>query len=421
MLLSGATLFDGTGAPFVNDSCVRLENGRIAAVGTRPDFLGSTDEDVLDLSGSWLLPGFIDMHAHVTFGWGPLGPPPYYRSQPAPDLALRAVRTVATMLARGRTTLFEMGGREGVTLALRDAIGRGELPGPRMFVCNQPIAVTGGHSSTVTRADLADGFRAAAGKQLTVNADGADGFRAAARKQLSVGADFVKVMASHEPWDAFDVEPVRAEVSVEEMSAAFNEAREWGKLCAAHATGRKALSRVIEAGVHLVQHGHYLTADIADEMALRGIALTPTLSCYDVQVMSKRISGRTVAEQAWGERQRLLIDGHASGIAAALKAGVSITVGTDVSGIVSEEVRLLRSHGMSAVDSLLACSLNAARAIRMEDELGTVQAGKRADLVVLGSDPLLSPSALDDVRLVVKDGRLYDPRALLVNILPAPD
>jgi imidazolonepropionase-like amidohydrolase len=314
-----------------------------------------------------------------------------------------------------------MGGREGVTLALRDAIGRGELPGPRMFVCNQPIAVTGGHSSTVTRADLADGFRAVARKQLTVNADGADGFRAAARKQLSVGADFVKVMASHEPWDALDVEPVRAEVSVEEMSAAFNEAREWGKLCAAHATGRKALSRVIEAGVHLVQHGHYLTADIADEMARRGVVLTPTLSCYDVQVMSKRVSGRTVTDQAWGERQRILIDGHASGIAAALKAGVSITVGTDVSGIVSEEVGLLRSHGMSAVDSLLACSLNAARAIRMEDELGTVQAGKRADLVVLGSDPLLSPSALDDVRLVVKDGRLYDPRALLVNILPAPD
>lgn len=405
MLILGGTLFDGDESDRIDNCGIRIDNGCIVAVGRRSDFGGPTqNEEVFDCTGRFLMPGLIDMHCHVSnsFGagkpsaveqlTGPNGPggfaPPF---KSAPELTIRAVRTVAVLLALGITSARELGGRLDVPLYLRDAIARAEIPGPNLFVCGQPISITGGHGWTICR-----------------EANGPDDFRLAAREQLKAGADFIKVMASHDPWLMPGPELTRAELSLAEMSAAFNEAHEWGRLACCHAMGSKAISRALEAGVDLVEHGHYLTDDLAEKMASRGVVLTPTLSGYDTQQANPRLQ----RGDAWIASQEVLIPAHKAGVAAAVRAGVRLTVGTDCAGVYAEEVDLIRQLGASPIESLRACTSNAARALRLEREIGYVREGFRADLVVLRADPLVDPYALEDLELVIKAGRALRPAEL---------
>jgi imidazolonepropionase-like amidohydrolase len=172
--------------------------------------------------------------------------------------------------------------------------------------------------------------------------------------------------------------------------------------------GSTAIRRVVESGVDIIEHGQYLTPELAREMARRGVAYTPTLSSYDTQTMHPRF----VRGQAWKTAHDELLAGHAGAIAAALDAGVRILNGTDSVGCYAEEVELLREAGMSAVDSLLACTRYPAEALAMAADVGTVEEGKRADIVILEEDPLADPYALEAVALVLKGGRAYSPSEL---------
>jgi imidazolonepropionase-like amidohydrolase len=294
-------------------------------------------------------------------------------------------------LAKGVTTARDLGGVFDIPLYIRDAIARRDIPGPRLIACRRPISVTGGH-----------------GWFISTEAVGADGFRNAAREQLKAGADFVKCITSHEPVDMPGFEKARAEVTSEEMAAAFEVAHDWGRLACCHATCSTAIARALKAGVDLVEHGHYLTDELAEEMASRNVVLTPTLSTYDVQIMNKRVS----QGEPWAVAHEILIPGHQAAFAAAIRAGVKMTVGTDSLGIYAEEVDLMRRMGMSPRESLFACTSNAARALRMDAEIGSVAEGRIADLVVLRTDPLQDPYALEDIDLVVKDGQVYRPSDL---------
>ena len=390
MLVLGGTLIDTAAGGVIHDSGIRIEGDRILTVGRRPDFgHPPSGEPVVDASGAFVLPGLIDMHLHISASWFE-GDPVKVLNAPVQKATIRAVRTAAVSLAKGVTTARDLGGASDVPLHIRDAIANREIPGPRLFVCGCPVSVTGGHASFMQEAD------------------GADGFRAAARRQLKVGVDFIKVMASHEPWSMPGIEQVRIEATSEEMTAAFDEAHQWGKLAGCHATGTAAITRALRAGVDLLEHGHYLTDELASEMAARGVVFTPTLSTYDVEIMNPRVSHL----EPWAVAYQPLVEGHKAGFRAALKAGVTMTVGTDTFGIYAEEVALMRMMGMSAHDSLRACTINAARALRMEADIGTIESGKIADLVILRTDPLADPWALDDVTLVVKDGMSYTPTEL---------
>jgi imidazolonepropionase-like amidohydrolase len=215
-------------------------------------------------------------------------------------------------------------------------------------------------------------------------------------------------MASHDPYPMPGMEQTCAEMALEEIRAVFNEAQNRGKKTACHAIGSKAISNVLEAGVDVVDHGIYLNDALAERMARQGTYLCPTLSAYCNQTMNPKFQ----RGEAWARAHRVLVRPHEESFKAALRAGVKIVVGTDTTGSYAEELELMRGHGMPAMDTLLGCTSTAAKALGWEDRIGTLEAGKLADLVVLDSDPLTDPWAIEKVFLVIKEGILYRPREI---------
>jgi imidazolonepropionase-like amidohydrolase len=301
------------------------------------------------------------------------------------------------LLAQGITTVRDMGGPGQLHLTVRNAISAGELLGPRMIACGQPLGSTGGH-----------------GWHISVEADGADGLLKAARGQLKRGADFIKVMASDDPWLGSGTEYTRVCLTDDEIRAAFDEAHRWGKLACCHVKGSRALASVLEAGADIIDHGAYLTPDLAAMMAERGVFYDPTLSAH-VQSLHPRFArkSRIVWAREHADANAAMDAASGSALQAAREAGVKLLVGTDTVGSFAEEVVLLRKNGVSAWDSLMACTRWPAEALRLDGDLGTLESGKIADMVAFGSDPATDARALDDVRFVVKGGQILRPDELL--------
>jgi imidazolonepropionase-like amidohydrolase len=384
-------LFDGITPAYRENAGILIENGEIVAVGQRQEFGDMPDVDVVDAGSCYVMPGLINAHVHLTFMYM-VGPTSEQLTRSAADMAFHGSRVASLLLSQGITTARDMGGRFGVPIAARNAIAAGRMLGPRIVSCGQAIAVTGGHAA-----------------YLCVEADGADGFRRAARDQLKRGADFIKVMASHDPWPMPNDQQTRAEMTKDEMEAAFLVAHEWGRLASCHVMGEKAIRRAIQAGVNIIEHGHYLTLELAREMSNNEIYLTPTLSSYDVQTMHPRF-GRGAA---WAAAHMTLVSGHKRALEAALEAGVKLLSGTDSVGCYAEEVALMRAAGLSKVDSLLSCTRFPAKALGMDSTIGTVEPGKTADLVVLNADPLADPYALEQVEIVMQGGVVHRPSDLI--------
>lgn len=391
VIVLAGTLFDGVSTQGESDRAILLEDGLISRIGTKQELVAAApDAEIVDATSGFVMPGLINSHAHVTFMYV-LGTSAQRHGRSAAECMAHAVRLAPILLARGMTTIRDMGGTAGVPLELRRLVEAGSVRGPRILACNQPIAVTGGHGTFIAE-----------------TADGATGFRRAARHQLDLGADFIKVMASHDPCVMSGPEKTRAEASFDEIAAAFEVAHDWGKKAASHVAGPTAISRVLDAGVDIIEHGHYLTAAQAERMVKQGVSYTPTLSSYDVATMHPRFR----RGDGWGEMHNWLVPGHATAFQNALAAGVRILTGTDSVGSYAEEVALMRAGGMLAADTLLACTRWQAEAFGLDDRIGTLEVGKAADIVVLDGDPLADPYALESVVTVFKDGVQYDPEKL---------
>lgn len=391
--IRGGTLIDGTGGPPVDGMIVAIEGARFRAVGREADFdslLKSEDSHIIDARGRWILPGLINMHEHLFFR-EVVGPTQRTMAKGAVALTFYSLRNALVGLRRGWTTVRDMATIGGISLQLRDFIDRGEMLGPRIVACGSPVCVTGGHAF-----------------ELCVEADGADACRRAAREQLKAGADFVKVMASHDPFRMPGPEQTRPEMTIEEIRAVFEEGHRWGKKAACHVMGTVAIANVLDAGADIIDHGIYLNDALAERMARQSTYYTPTLSGYCRQTMNPRFQrGEESARM-----HSLLIEPAMEGFRAAVRAGVKVVTGTDSSGVYAEEVALMREGGMGPMDTLLACTRTAAEALGMADRIGIVAEGKLADLVVLDGDPLADPYALERVHLVVKEGVVYRPEEI---------
>lgn len=393
-IITGGTLIDGTGAAAETGSGIVIDGDRIEAVGPESDLAVLADgAHRIDASGKTILPGLINMHEHLTYR-EVKGHPSYVSHRSAIELTVLAVRNALNGLSRGWTTVSEMASAYGIAQQLRDLINRGDMKGPRIVAAGRPICVTGGHASEA--------------KVLCIEADGPDGCSQATRSNFKAGADFVKAMASHDPYPMPGHEQTRAEMSLEEIRAVYDEARRWGKLAMCHVMGTQAIANVLDAGVNVIHHGIYLDDALAARMANQGTYYCPTLSAYDTQTMHPAFE----RGEPWGRAHSVLVEPHQRSIEAAVRAGVKIVNGTDSTGSYAEEVELLRAAGMSAMDSILACTRYAAEALRLQDEIGTIEVGKVADIVLLDGDPLADPYALQKVELVVKGGVAYRPEEL---------
>lgn len=392
----GGTLIDGTGNAARDNRGLSLSDGRIRSC----DDGGSTSRDKgdveIDATGKWILPGLFNLHEHLAYR-ELVGPTFSSIGREVTDATIISVRNAMNALSRGWTTVVDMGAPHGVALAVKRAIGRGELDGPRVLAVGNPICITGGHASQA--------------RAIAVEADGVDGCRLAARNNLKQGADLLKAMASHDPYCMPGVEQTRAEMSPEEIRSIFAEARRWGKLTSAHVMGTDALHNVLDEDIDLVHHGVYLNEDHAKRMAANGTVFCPTLSAYDRQTMHPAFA----RGEDWAADHQPLVEPHGRSIRIALEHGLKIVIGTDSTGSYGEELELLREAGMSPMDTIVASTRSGAEALRMDAELGTIEPGKVADLIIVDGDPLEDPYAIQQVWKVVQGGAVFSPDALVLE------
>ncbi len=403
LLLDDATLIDGTGAEPRSGIDILLEDGRITAVG--PGLVPPPGAEVIALGGRTVLPGFIDAHVHLTFT-----PPPNFaegvvqemREHDA-DRALRGVRNAWATLSAGFTTVRNVGGTFA-DRALRDAIVAGLVPGPRMLVANHAITITGGHCDDTN--SFHPDVRPSAQDHRWGVADSPDEVRKAVRYQIKHGADVIKVCATGGVMSQGDAVG-SSQMSPAELAAAVEEAVRADRRVAAHAHGTAGIRDAVEAGVHSIEHGSILDASTIELMKARGTVLVPTLSAGE-HVVRAADAGRLSAESA--AKAREIAPLMRRSFASAYAAGVSIALGSDAGvfahGRNGHEFTLMVEEGMAPMDAIVAGTSGAAALLGLDD-VGVVEPGRAADLVVVDGDPLADIERLESPSMVIKGGVVY--------------
>jgi len=391
-------IIDGTGKePF--HGVLFIEGGRIQQVET-DDIPIPGDVKIIDAGEGTILPGLIDAHIHF-IGSRTLDTARWLIE----PVALRAIRTVVDcekLLAAGFTTVRDVG---GLGVYLKRAIAEGEIRGPRILSANKILSQTGGHGD-IHYLPL-DFVREYGFAKIC---DGADQCRQAAREQFREGADFIKICSTGGVMSEKD-KPQSSQFTMEELKAIVEEAQRVGSYVASHAQGAKGVNDALRAGVKTIEHGIYLGDESIELMLQNDAALVTTLAIV------KRICthGEKFNVPAWGlKKAREAYETHKKAIWKAKKAGVKVAVGTDFCsgellpfGKNAEELELLVDLGFTPMEAIVAGTKTAAEAIQMGDELGTLEAGKIADVIIVQGDPLADISCLqgeENVKFVMKEG-----------------
>lgn len=394
-------IFDGVSAE-LREGCVRVAAGTITEVGDGPE----PGDRVIDCRGRTVVPGLIDAHLHA---YGSRLSLMEIETSPLSYLALAGARRLAGALGRGFTTVRDPGGGDA---GLAQAIREGLTAAPRYLFCGAALSQTGGHGDP-RPPELG---RCCGGGHMAEVVDGVDALRRAARERLRSGAHAIKIMASGGVISPSD--PLRVpQYSPEEIRVVAEEAGRRGSYVAAHAYSPEAIRVAVENGVRSIEHGNLLDAPTAALMAERGAFLVPTLVTYDAMERRGAELGLAPVAQA---KNREVLDAGRTAIGLAREAGVMIGFGTDLMGALDEE----QLHGLrlqSEVEGPLALlrsatSVNAGLLGR--GDLGRIEAGAVADLLVLDGDPLRDPSVLwggPERRAVFQGGvRVVDHDARLV-------
>jgi imidazolonepropionase-like amidohydrolase len=415
-LLIGATLIDGSGAPAQRDAAVLVDDERIAAVGPRHAIARPPNAEVIDCTGLTLLPGLIDCHDHLashsydlTHRWG--------LDQPQSTRHLRTAAVLQHTLATGYTTVRDAA---GLDVGFKHAMQEGLLQGPRLVLAVNIISPIGGIGDRISPSGHACCVPLDPCLPESV-ANGVEGVRTMVRTMVRAGADVIKCAttggASSRPGHG----PKDAAFNLDEMKALVEEAHALGRRVMCHALGGPGLRTAIEAGVDSIEHGCYLDEDpeLIPMMAEKGIFFVPTFTVY--------IFHREVSPPHVRVRGRDLEPHHIDSLHRALEAGVKIGAGTDAGGhqhyINARELQCMVDAGMSSMQALQAATGWAAECLGLERDVGTIQPGKLADLLVVEGDPLQDITVLQDLRciqLVFQGGQRCVDRRVSPELLPLP-
>jgi imidazolonepropionase-like amidohydrolase len=402
-VIHAGTLIDGVANSARRDQAIVIHGNRIESVGDWSAAKVPPGATVIDLSGRTVLPGLIDCHTHVFLQGEVPAEGGYDAELLKQGLALRAARaTVAARRAldQGFTTIrdVETEGAGYGDVGIKQAIERGYIPGPRMFVATRAISTTGGYPLEGYAPEL----DMPKGSQLV---DGPVEARKAAREQLSNGADWIKVYMTHRSWVGEHGELVsQPTLTVEELKPIVDEAHGWGRKVACHAYGGIGLHRALDGGCDSIEHGLDLDDAAIAQMVKQGTWFCPTMAVYYLEWAP--------AGTVEGDRDRKRAEVHGPSLRRAVKAGVKIVFGTDVGGFpwsepIAQEFPRMVEFGMTPMAALQAATSRAAEMLGMAGKLGVVAPGAYADVVAVSGDPLQDMKALEAVTFVMKDGRVH--------------
>jgi imidazolonepropionase-like amidohydrolase len=384
------------------NALLEIEDGRIRAVTDfSPGFAKPADAAFIDLSSGTCLPGLIDTHTHVLLQGDQK--PGQYDEQilkwSLPYRTIWATQSARHALDYGFTTIrdLETEGAYYADVALRDAIQQGVVPGPRMLVVTRALDVTGAYPLL----GYAPEVPVPHGVQVV---DGPDECRKAVREQISRGADWIKLYADQRVSTAGRVVHSVPTFTPEELHAIVDETHRERHQVAAHAMGLEGVHNAVEAGVDSIEHGAYISDADLKTMVARGITYVPTLYIFEYA------EELHTAEGFPGWRGGVEI--HADTFRRALNAGVKIAFGTDAGGFEwtinpAKEFALMVKYGMTPAAALRSATVSAAELLGLQPEIGSIKAGKAADLVAVPGNPLSDIRVLEKINFVMKDGAVY--------------
>jgi imidazolonepropionase-like amidohydrolase len=396
LIIHAVRLIDGRGGPPISPAALVIAGRKIVYAGPLDGAPAGENARVVDLPGATLLPGLIDMHVHPTYFWEEPDAATYsYEPESSVvyspvAIAMLAARNLRDALHSGVTTARDTGSVDQVMFDVKRAVHRGWIPGPKLYVAGRLVVPTAGHVHYLPG--------------LANQADGPYGFRRAVREEVRAGADFIKLANNG------------AELTQEELDAAVDEAHRLGKKVACHTSRPPSQRMAVDAGVDTFEHGTP-TREVIDLAVQKGIAWTPTLNisqaylgwCERRRSSSDPETARA-AEEEYVRTQEYLSAKRTS-LAYALEVGLRLTAGTDSwmggvrFGAMPDELRWLVDFGCTPMQAIQAGTAWAAQAMGWDD-VGTLEAGKLADVLALDGDPLADIRAVDQPVLVVREGQV---------------
>jgi imidazolonepropionase-like amidohydrolase len=395
--IKAGRLIDTKTGAVTNNSFILIEGDKITAVG--PNVSVPAEVEVIDLKDKTVLPGLIDCHTHMTFQ-----PGNYYedifRKSPI-DVAVVAHVYARRTLEAGFTTVRDVGAGEFIDVALRNAINRGDVVGPRMQVATLTVGATGGHGDTNGFSPYLKfgGFSGLA--------DGVDEIRKLIRFEVKYGADLIKMIATAGVLS--EEESVGApQFSQEEMNVIVEEAKMWGKRVAAHAHGAEGIKRAVRAGVTSIEHGSLIDDEGVKMMKERGTYLVADI--YNDDYILAEFAKLGYPDKII-EKERMVGRTQRENFQKAAKAGVKLAFGTDAGvyphGWNAKQFAHMVKWGLTPTQAIQTATVNAADLLGWNDKVGVIAPGAFADIIAVDGDPLKDVTEFERVKFVMKGGVVY--------------
>ena len=404
LVLKNTTIIDGTGADPVTNCSVVIEGKRIKEILTGTPGKLPSDTHIIDCRQQTLLPGLIDAHVHI--GAVDANILDQQRRYFPSLLVIKTLNVMKETLDQGFTTARDCGGADP---GFREAVAQGLVPGPRLFVCGLALSQTGGHGDFRLPTETFSPLEHLAGLATGVY-DGVDEVRRGVREQLRQGVDHIKVMAgggAMSPSDEIDT----SQYSLDELRTAVFEAESAGKYVSAHCYSDRSILNSIAAGIRTIEHGNLLSEPAAQSIKNAGAFLVPTIVTYEmISRMGKDLGVPENNIRKINEAREKALEA----LAIAHRVGTKIASGSDLLGpmqVYKATELELKARVLGPMGAIVASTKTNAELIRRERDLGTIEAGKLADLILIDGDPLKDINVLqqyqEKITMIMQGGRLY--------------